>query len=224
MLYFVFVVPLAILAQVSQTVKINPKDGLVYVRISSGTSLMGCSPGDTECFAWEKTARPVTLGKGFWIGKTEVTQEAYQRVTGKNPSRYIGARLPVDQISWHDARSYCEAVQMRLPTKAEWEYAARGGDSSARYGTLESIAWYDGNSDDTTHEVGQKQPNGYGLHDTLGNVWEWVEDWYQGAGKNMKVLAGGSFFNPSKEVRVSNFLWASPNTAHRDMGVRCAGD
>jgi len=183
---------------------------------------MGCSPGDDACFSWEKPDRSVTIRQGFWIGETEVTQEAYQRVTGTNPSRYRGALLPVDQVSWYDARRYCQAVGMRLPTEAEWEYAARGGTPTARYGPLNDIAWHDGNSADSTHQVGQKLPNAYGLYDTLGNVWEWVEDAYPGDPQK-RVLRGDSFYNLPAHVRVSDRLWAKPETAHRDMGVRCAG-
>jgi formylglycine-generating enzyme required for sulfatase activity len=110
---------------------------------------------------------------------------------------------------------------MRLPTAEEWEYAARAGNSSARYGNLNDIAWFDANTSDSTQPVAQKQPNAFGLYDMLGNVWEWVEDAYA---PDKKILRGGSFFNPANEIRVSNFLWATPETAHRDMGVRCAGD
>jgi formylglycine-generating enzyme len=203
--------------------KVNPKDALVYVWIAPGRYVMGCSAGDDACFAWERPARPVVIEKGFWIGQTEVTQQAYQRVTGTNPSRYRGARLPVDQVSWHAARKYCQAVGMRLPAEEEWEYAARGGNATARYGPLDAIAWHDGNSGDSTHEVGQKLPNAYGLFDTLGNVWEWVEDSYVSEPRK-RILRGDSFYNLPAHVRVSDRLWAAPETAHRDMGVRCAGD
>ena len=203
--------------------KVNPKDGLTYIWIEPGSFVMGCSSGDDDCFEWEKPARQITIQKGFWIGRTEVTQAAYRRVMGANPSRYRGELLPVDQIGWHDARKYCQSVGMRLPTEAEWEYAARGGVASARYGALEDVAWYDGNSGDTTHEVGQKQPNPYGLYETLGNVWEWVDDSYL-HNPSKRILRGNSFYNIYRHVRVSDRLWATPDTAHRDMGVRCAGD
>jgi formylglycine-generating enzyme required for sulfatase activity len=185
--------------------------------------MMGCSIGDGACFPWENPRREVVINKGFWVGQTEVTQAAYRRVMGTNPSRYKGERLPVDQISWYNARDYCQAVGMRLPTEAEWEYAARGATVTARYGPLDEVAWHDGNSGDSTHEVGGKQPNSYGLYDTLGNVWEWVEDAYP-PDPSKRILRGDSFFNRSEHVRVSDRLWASPETAHRDMGVRCAGD
>jgi formylglycine-generating enzyme required for sulfatase activity len=101
-----------------------------------------------------------------------VTQEAWQRIMGSNPSHFKGARLPVEMVSWNDARSYCSKIGMRLPTEAEWEYAARGGNASARYGALDAVAWYKSNSAGQTHEVGQQQANEFGLFDMLGNVWE----------------------------------------------------
>ena len=112
---------------------------------------------------------------------------------------------------------------MRLPTEIEWEYAARGGTASARYGELDDIAWYERNSGDRTHDVGTKHPNAFGLYDTLGNVWEWVQDTYQ-QDPHKRILKGDSFVNAGPHVRVSDRLWALPETAHRDMGIRCAGD
>lgn len=112
---------------------------------------------------------------------------------------------------------------MRLPTEAEWEYAARGGTTEARYGVLDFIAWYDANGKDQTHPVAKKEANAFGLYDTLGNVWEWVEDSYS-ADPKKRILRGGSFYNVARELRVSNRLWAFPDTDHRNMGVRCVGN
>ncbi len=162
----------------SRQIQIDRRDGLPYVFISPGTFSMGCSPGDDQCDDDEKPPHPVTITKGFWIGQTPVTQEAYLRVTGKSPSKFKGSNLPVEQVSWDDAAGYCRAVGLRLPTEAEWEYAARAGSASASYGNLDDIAWYAGNSSARTHTVGQKLPNAWGLYDMLGNVWEWTADWY----------------------------------------------
>jgi formylglycine-generating enzyme required for sulfatase activity len=222
--------------------RVNPKDGLTYVYAPAGKFKMGCSPGDSECIPNEMPAHEVTITKGFWIGQTEVTQEAYQKVTGKNPSYLKGAKLPVETIIWNDAQSYCRMAGMRLPTEAEWEYAARAGSSASRYGNLDQIAWYDGNSGNRTHEVGQKQANAWGLYDTLGNVWEWVADWYansypagnqtdprgptrgqyrvvRGGSKMANLVRGGSMANL---VRVSSVGGALLVTGP-DVGVRCVG-
>ena len=158
--------------------KVNPRDGLTYVWIPPGTFQMGCSPGDDQCDSDEKPAHTVAITKGFWMGQTEVTQAAYQRVMGRNPSFRHGDRLPAEGVTWDEANAYCGAVGMRLPTEAEWEYAARAGSTASRHGDVDAVAWHDGNSGQQTHEVGQKGPNAWKLYDMLGNVWEWVADWY----------------------------------------------
>ena len=138
----------------------------VHIWIEPGKFMMGCADGPHECFDWELSPHLVEIKSGFWIGKTEVTQQAYQRVTGKNPSLYRGPRLPVDQIGWDDAKRYCEQVGMDLPTEVQWEFAARGGRTESRYGPIEEIAWFDANAGNHTHEAAKKQPNAYGLrHD-----------------------------------------------------------
>lgn len=176
----------ALRAQATQPIagakKINRKDGLTYVWIPPATFRMGClgavAPGIDECLGNELPRHSVTITNGFWIGQTLVTQVAYRHLTGTNPSRFRGDRLPVEGISWDAARNFCDRGGMRLPTEAEWEYASRGGMATERYGALAEIAWYRGNSGGRTHIVGEKQPNGYGLYDMLGNVWEWASDWY----------------------------------------------
>ena len=195
-------------------------DGLIYVWIPPGTFDMGCSPGDDECDSDEER-HTVRISNGFWLGQTEVTVGAYRRFVektgGKMPSEpnFLGralnagwkdAQQPIVNVNWAEARAYCEWAGGRLPTEAEWEYAARAGSQSARYGRLNSIAWSadnSGNPLDSTnawavragkdinkyskilaengnriHPVGLKQANRWGLRDMLGNVWEWCSDWY----------------------------------------------
>ena len=217
--------------------KVNEKDGLSYVWIPAGTFQMGCSPQDSECDAREKPAHKVTITKGFWMGQTEVTQEVYEHVTGDNPSKFKGAKLPVEYVTWDDAKTYCEAVGMRLPTEAEWEYAARAGSSGSRYGVLDAIAWYGGNSANKTHEVGGKRANRWGLYDMLGNVSEWVADWFadyspdsatdpQGpASGAYRSLRGGPFDGYTVNARASSRVWSLPGIYGRSyfIGFRCAG-
>jgi formylglycine-generating enzyme required for sulfatase activity len=216
--------------------KVNSQDGLTYVWIPPGTFMMGCSPGDSECRPDENPAHQVTLTRGFWIGQTPVTQAAYKKVVGGNPSIFKGDQLPASGVSWDDAQAYCEGVGMRLPTEAEWEYAARGGSPAARYGPLVRIAWYYGNSSGTTHAVGQKQANAYGLYDMLGNVWEWVNDWYDAnyyqnspsrdpsgpTSTGVRILRGGSWDNFPGLVRVSHRDSDNPGPGYSEVGFRCA--
>jgi len=216
---------------------INPKDGLEYVRIAPGSFLMGCSPGDSECPNDEKPAHRVTLTKGFRMGVTAVTQEAWQRVMRTNPSQFKGAKLPVEQVDFTQAQNYCATVGMRLPTEAEWEYAARAGTTGARYGNLDTIAWYDDNSGRKTHEVGQKQPNAWGLYDMLGNVWQWTGDWYadeyQGgnqtdpkgpASGQDRTLRGGSWNFEALGARASIRIRLEPTDRNNNLGFRCVGE
>ena len=202
--------------------KVNPKDGQTYVWIAPGTFMMGCSPGDASCQDDEKPARRVTVSKGFWMGQTPVTQEAFQRVTGKTPSRDKGPRLPVEQVDWNDATNYCRAGGMRLPTEVEWEYAARAGTTGVRYGDISRIAWYTNNAGSKTHDVMQKEPNAWGLYDMLGNVWQWTAN-ESGNGK-FRWLRGGSFVNDPDHVRVSMRYLFAPDYRYYNFGFRCAGD
>jgi len=215
-------------------VKVNPKDGLNYVRIPAGRFAMGCSPDDTECSGDEKPAHEVTIGKDFWLGQTPVTQAAYRQVTRKGLVK--GANLPVAMVTWDESRGYCGAIGGRLPTEAEWEYAARAGSAQKRYGDIDRIAWYSSNSGGQTHGVAQKEANAWGLYDMLGNVWQWTADWYgeyqvsakqdpsgqpPGPGITLRALRGGSWSNDPRLVRASYRLRVAPGVPNSSVGLRC---
>jgi formylglycine-generating enzyme required for sulfatase activity len=218
------------------TKKVNPKDGLTYVWIPPGKFQMGCSPADAVCGDDEKPAHEVTLTKGFWLGQTSVTQRAYRHVTGQDPSAHKGDNLPVEHVDWDEAKAYCAAIGGRLPTEAEWEYAARAGSTGARYGNLDEIAWHTQNSGGQSHEVGQKQPNAFGLFDMLGNSWQWVADWYGKypagaqvdpagpASGELREPRGGSWGSDSKLVRASYRGFVEPGHRGGKLGIRCAAE
>jgi len=187
---------------------------------------------------------------GFWMAKYEVTQEQYEAVMGKNPSNFKGAKNPVEMVSWNDATDFCRkltdkvgrasspAKSFRLPTEAEWEYACRAG-SSTRFcfgdsdNGLDEYAWYGGNSDNTTHPVGEKKPNDWGLYAMHGNVWEWCGDWYgekyygssdrknpQGASSGeLRVLRGGSWFRDPGDCRSAFRFGNGPARAGDEVRV-----
>jgi formylglycine-generating enzyme required for sulfatase activity len=217
------------------SIKLNSKDGQTYVYIPAGSFNMGCSPDDAECGDSERPAHSVSITKGFWLGQTPVTQAAYTRVVGSNPSYFKGDKLPVEQVSWSEANHYCLEIGGRLPEDAEWEFAARAGQGRDRYGDLEEIAWYRGNSDKTTHPVGLKRPNSLGLYDMLGNVWQWTANWYgtftqdgddirDPTDGDKKTVRGGSWFDKPREVRVSRRSFTAPANRTFALGFRCVGD
>lgn len=146
---------------------------------------MGCSPSDTQCDDDEKPPHEVQISKGFQIGKNEVTQAVWESVMGSNPSDFKSAERPVEWVSWNDTQEFLQRLnkrndgyRYRLPTEAEWEYAARAGSKAASTGQVVDIDWFQFNAESQTHPVGQKHPNNWGLYDVQGNVWEWVADWY----------------------------------------------
>jgi len=218
-------------------VRINPVDGLNYVFIPLGKFTMGCSVGDSECSSNESPPHEVRISKGFWLGQTPVTQAAWKKVMKSNPSHFKGDELPVENVTWHEAVKYCETVGGRLPTEAEWEYAARAQSTTARYGELDAIAWYDTNSGNTTHPVGGKQANQFGLFDMLGNVWEWVRDDYapyrdetvtdplvKVKDVQYKVVRGGSWGVDPRNARASVRVWGEPGDRYSVVGFRCVGE
>ena len=185
--------------------------------VPAGTFMMGCSPGDAECFGEENPAHQVTLTNAFYMGKTEVTQAQWQAKMGNNPSDFSGQpNNPVEQVSWDTIQSFNSATGLRLPTEAEWEYACRAGTTTARYGEVNAIAWYYQNwTIYGTQPVAGKLPNALGLYDTLGNVWEWCQDWYG-------PYSSGSVTNPTGPATGSNRLLRGGSWGYSSLGCRAS--
>ena len=155
------------------------ENGITFVRICPGTFTMGSVENDPRADSGEKPAHKVTLSE-FWIGKTEITNEQYRRFRRDHPGE---AELPATGVTWDEAKAACEHFGGRLPTEAEWEYAARAGSSTTwSFGDAEKLlgeyAWFSGNSNKTPHAVGTRKANAWGIQDMHGNVLEWVADWY----------------------------------------------
>jgi formylglycine-generating enzyme required for sulfatase activity len=227
-------------------VRVNPADGLNYRWIPPGAFQMGCSAGDSECAGDERPARQVTISRGFWLGESEVTVEAYKRYASAKrlamppPTPLNGGwrddRQPAVNVTWNEADAYCAWTGGRLPGEAEWELAARAGSPAARYGDVKEIAWFKGNSGGRIHPVGQKKTNGWGLHDILGNVWEWTADRYDKSRYNsapetdpkgpdsgrMRVLRGGSWNDEAAYLRASHRYGYLPGFRSGGVGFRCA--
>ena len=159
------------------------------IRVEGGTFTMGAiSEQGNDAFDDEIPTHCVTLSS-YFIGETEVTQALWQAVMGNNPSKWNGKNLPVEQVSWNDCQTFITKLnqltgkKFRLPTEAEWDFAARGGTKSHGYkfsgsNNVDDVAWYEGNSGSRTHDVATKQSNELGLYDMSGNVMEWCQDWY----------------------------------------------
>ncbi len=217
--------------------------GMEFVRIPAGELRMGSE--DKNAYDDEKPVHTVRLTRAFYLGKYEVTQGQWQEVMGSNPSLSTGdANRPVEQVSWDDVQAFLQRLNAReggtpyrLPTEAEWEYAARAGSTTAySFGTdaqqLGAYAWHSANAGSTTHPVGQKQPNAWGLHDMHGNVLEWVQDWYgaytaapavdpQGpAAGAYRVVRGGSWLGSAGGCRSASRGEAPPGLRDGGLGVR----
>ena len=211
---------------------------MVYV--SGGSFMMGSEDSDAD--SDEKPVHRVTLNS-YSIGKYEVTQDLWEAVMGSNPSDFKGSRRPVEEVSWNDCQDFIRKLNeltganFRLPTEAEWEFAARGGNSSRGYkysgsNTLDNVAWYRDNSGSETHDVGTKSPNELGLYDMSGNVWEWCNDRdgrYSSSSQtdpkgassgSIRVIRGGGWSNNARICRVSNRGFSTPGYRDDNMGLR----
>lgn len=208
------------------------------VRVECGSFQMGGDSG----YEQTKPAHTVTLSQDYYIGKYEVTQAEWQAVKGSNPSKFKGDPLPVEYISWDDCQEFIRQLNVltglnfRLPTEAEWEYAARGGSKSKGYtysgnNDINSIAWYGKNSGNATHPVGTRAANELGLYDMSGNVWEWCQDWYanynNGAQTSPQGPSSGSYrtirgggWGDTDYCRVIFRTYASPGITSNGIGFR----
>ena len=229
---------------VTETITVN---GVSFkmVAVGGGTFTMGAtSEQGSDAYSDESPTHSVTLSD-FAIGETEVTQELWKAVMGSNPSYFSGTNLPVEKVSWNDCQTFISKLNnltgknFRLPTEAEWEYAARGGNKSKGYkyagsNTLGDVAWYYGNSSSKTHPVKQKQANELGLYDMSGNVWEWCQDWYGSYSSSAqtnptgstsgsdRVYRGGSLSCEAGICRVSYRNSHTPAYYSSDLGLRLA--
>ncbi len=210
-------------------------DGIEFVWIPAGSFVMGDE--------YAKPAHRVTLSKGFWLGKYEVTQAQWQSVMRSNPASFKGDDLPVETVSWNDCQAFIQRLndigngKYRLPTEAEWEYACRAGTTAGysfgdSYTRLGDYAWYRSNSGGKTHNVGEKRPNAWTLYDMHGNVYEWCSNWYgkyssaseiepKGAvsGK-YRVLRGGSCMMRPGDCRSATRGRFKPSAASDINGFR----
>ena len=227
------------------TIKTYEVNGITFqmVEVRGGTFTMGATNEQgSDAEDREKPAHSVTLSS-YYIGKTEVTQELWQAVMDSNPSKFKGDRKPVEQVSWDDCQTFISKINsltgknFRLPTEAEWEFAARGGIKSKGYkysgsNTLADVAWYRDNSGITPHDVGTKSPNELGLYDMSGNVWEWCSDWYGNYSSSpsnnptgpssgtYRVLRGGSWFNYASRCRSSDCGYGTHDYRISLLGLR----
>ena len=213
------------------------------IAVESGTFTMGATAEQgSDAYSNETPTHQVTLSS-YYIGKFEVTQELWQAVMGSNPSNNKGSKKPVEQVSWNDCQEFIIKLNsltcqdFRLPTEAEWEYAARGGNKSMGYkysgsNNIDDVAWYSNNSNSTTHDVGQKAPNELGLYDMSGNVSEWCSNWYDIYSSNAqtnptgstkgsyRVFRGGSYLKEARNCRLSNRNSSIPDGSSTYLGMR----
>ena len=229
----------------SDNITIPVKDGISIdmVRVEAGTFTMGATAEMKNTEDSEKPTQRVTLTNDYYIGKYEVTQALWQAVMGDDPSYFKGDNLPVEAVTWDDCQEFIVNLNritgktFRLPTEAEWEYAARGGNKSRGYQYSGSnypsdVAWFWDNSGFDTHAVGTKQPNELGIYDMTGNVCEWCQDWYgayssssqvnpTGANSgSYRVIRGGYWGYDASYCHSSHRTYASPGSRDISLGLR----
>ena len=232
------------MAQSYRTVTVG-NVSFTMIRVDGGTFQMGATPEQQDAESNEKPVHSVTLSP-YYIGETEVTQELWQAVMGNNPSRFQGSQRPVEKVSWDDCQEFIvklnrkTGLTFRLPTEAEWEFAARGGKKSQGYqysgsNQLSDVAWYYGNSSSgKTHDVKTKQANELGIYDMSGNVWEWCQDWEDSyspsaqtdptgpSSGSYRVLRGGDWDDYAGKCRVAYRGNDSPDRRNNYLGLRLA--
>jgi formylglycine-generating enzyme required for sulfatase activity len=214
--------------------------GMEFVRIPVGRFMMG-SPKSEKDRRDDETQHRVTISEDFYMGKYEVTQAQWESIMGDNPSYFKNCpQCPVERVSWDDTQEFIKKLnskndgKYRLPTEAEWEYSARAGTSGAYAGILDSMAWHSLNSDKKTRFVGTKRANDWGLYDMHGNVWEFVQDWYEEdyykkslvidpAGPEsgtLRIGRGGGWFDPLKDLRAAIRFKCPPTYRSSTLGFR----
>ena len=233
------------MASGSNTISIPVKNGISIemVKVEAGTFMMGATPEMENPFDNEKPTHQVTLTNDYYIGKYEVTQALWQAVMGKKPSRFKGDNLPVVSVSWNDCQKFISKLnrktgkKFRLPTEAEWEYAARGGKKSRCYqysgsNNISDVAWYYNNSCSKTYIAGSKQANELGIYDMSGNVKEWCQDWFGSYSSSSQVNPtgansgsycvgrGGSWNCVAGSCNPSTRFSFAPDDRYDDLGLR----
>ncbi len=216
---------------------------LELVLIPAGEFMMGSPDSDKDADADDKPQHRVWISKPFYLGKFLVTQEQWEAVMGNNPSHFKGPKNPVESVSWGDCQLFLDKLngkvgggKFQLPTEAQWEYACRAG-SKTRYcfGDDETrsgdYAWYDKNSGDKTHPIGERKPNAWGLYDMYGNVCEWCQDWYGDykespaadptgpATGSSRVIRGGSWNGPTRLSRSPRRIRRGPVDRYGYLGL-----
>lgn len=233
------------------TLDLGNKVSMKLALISAGKFMMGSPNTEKDRYDSDIPQHEVTLTKAFYVGIYTITQEQYEQVMGTNPSKFKGARNPVEMVSWNDAAEFCKKLSqksgkiVRLPTDAEWEYVCRAGSTTrfyygddTNYAKLEDYAWYGKNSDVKTHPVGQKKANDWGLYDMYGNVYQWCADWWDEydpnanktdptgpASSTCRVLRGCSWnLSIPRMCRSACRDWCDPGYRDSSFGFRVVVD